>query len=1057
MHLLDPLGNDYASLSEIFEKIYKKNAIALLGAGASVTNKQYMSKQLIDLYEAKISKSFETNDIIQFVDFLQETPGLRRVDFDTFVIDQLKKLTPNEGHKTLVTIPWKQIITTNYDTLVEEASEAAQREHETHYKLRVVRDKQQMNSTQSDGEITYIKLNGCKTDLSRYPLVFSTEDFKNQGSFYKKVISSYHQFSNELLFISFGYSFSDIFSDKLLDKVANSDAREKRTLYCVDPYINADRLNYLSSRQICVVKLSFEDFFVAYKKWFESNSKSYLKTLQKFTNPEGSTIQIGINSRLYISNNIVQLKDDYRATNRVKKYDFYFGEEPNYQVIIDKYDVVKSKQQEEVLTAIEEAFNEFTKTTIPKLLLISGDFGTGKTTFTLRAINEYLRRYNTTLAFEITNPSDIKKGYIAKLIEESTATQFIFYCDNIEIDSIFKSFLELRVEIASEQNADIKVMFISSIRENILQKHLNHTKLSIANHATLTFDPAYSDSELELLVENLKEVGLLGYRDVSEKTAIIYDIKKKYKGDSFVTLYKLIEGGAHYRLLEKAYDELSTDLKMAFKITALIHRFNILCPVSVVKNSIKNMSWEDFTGTIVKGDGKGILFQVTKNSVKNEPDLYFKTKHPIIAEALIKQFVKNNEKNTLYKTIFESLSYSEFNASFIIDLLKSIRSSDSSITKGQIEHYFEIARKEFEISPHFMLGYVTNLEKGTNSIQVLKKCLQDITLLEATLDRRNHRLIHRKGSICFKIGKILFYDEKSSSEVLEYLADAEEWFDIKKLIDPLSAYSYLDYFNLLVWKLKNSKKLKLNNEQKLQAYYQLTTLFDEASRTLYGNTEVINALFEDYKSVIGVKEENGSYEEFLLEQYQDPHLRPAAAILLFYYYEYIEDSEKCHQLFEELKSYTDSKDVVYFLFKQYGRSLHLVNNRMRFFELVAKNDFLKTESHLRYCYFNAICEFYNLRWTDGWNELNELKSERFYTISPDFFLYWKNENGEEEIFEAQVIRDKKLKKVKILSPFFKTFSLIKGDYKEYAVNQEVEVKLKFFLDGVKAQIVSQNG
>ncbi len=141
MHLLDPLGKDYSSLSQIFEKIFNKNAIAFLGAGASVTNKQYLSREIINLYEAKISKNFGTTDLIKFVDILQTTPELRRGDFDRFVVDRLINLKPNEGHKIFVTIPWKQVVTTNFDTLVEEASDEAIREGKTHYHLRIIKNK----------------------------------------------------------------------------------------------------------------------------------------------------------------------------------------------------------------------------------------------------------------------------------------------------------------------------------------------------------------------------------------------------------------------------------------------------------------------------------------------------------------------------------------------------------------------------------------------------------------------------------------------------------------------------------------------------------------------------------------------------------------------------------------------------------------------------------------------------------------------------------------------------------------------------------------------------
>ncbi len=1050
MHLLDPLGKDYSILSQIFEKIFQKNAIAFLGAGASVTNNQYLSKDLIDLYEARISKDFETNDIIKFVDILQSTPGLRRGDFDKFVIDQLTKLKPNEGHKVFVTIPWKQIVTTNYDTLVEEASDGAKKEGKTHYNLHTIRNKRQLEYQQNESEITYIKLNGCKTDLSTYPLVFSTEDFEKQNSYYKKVLSPYKQYSNEIIYLAFGYSFTDSFSETLLAKIANTDVRQKRLLYCIDPFVNQDRLSYLESNQISVIKMSFEDFFLNYQKWFEESNKNYLKRLQRFTNPDNSNIKIDLNSRLFLDSNILQLKDDYKTAHKLRKAEFYFGEEPTYQVVVDDYDVVKSDELSNLIQNIEQAFSDHTKTSIPKFVVINGDFGSGKTTFTLRAIREFLKISNTTLAFEITKSLGIKKGYLSQLIKESEATQFIFYCDNIETDSIFKSFNDLRVDLAAEQYSDISIIFISSIRQNIFEKFKNNNKLEIKNCLEVPYNSIYSQTELIQLVENLKEVGILDYRDLSERDLIVFDIKRQYKGDSFITLYKLITNGAHYKLLEKAYEELSLDVKNAFKITALVHRFNIPCPVSIVKYALKSYDWNEFTEKVVKGDGKRILFQETIQTVNDEPDLYFKTKHPVIAEALIKTILTNTEKNSLYKSIFSSLIYSDYNARFIVDLIKSIRNIDTDISGGQIDNYYELAKKEFEKSSHFMLSYITNIEKKTNSVSLLENCIEDVKMLEAELDYRNHRLIHRKGSICFKIARLLHKDDKSNKRIKFYLNESEEWFDIKKHLDPLSHYSYLDYFNMLLWKLTN---ITMDDNEKLSLHYSINNLFDEAYQTLYSNTGLVDDLFDEYSSISSYKKTDSVYLEFLLERYQDVATRPTACILLFYYYQNVGNYSKVNQFFEELENYTDDKDVVYFLFKQYGRNLHLSNNRVRYFELIRQNSFLIDESPLRYHYFTSICEFYNWRWRDGRDALSELKQERFYTLNPDFFLYWKNNEGSVETFEGVIMRDKKIKKIMIITPFYREFLLVKGNYEKFNEGQDVKVKLKFFLEGIRAEIV----
>ncbi len=213
---------------------------------------------------------------------------------------------------------------------------------------------------------------------------------------------------------------------------------------------------------------------------------------------------------------------------------------------------------------------------------------------------------------------------------------------------------------------------------------------------------------------------------------------------------------------------------------------------------------------------------------------------------------------------------------------------------------------------------------------------------------------------------------------------------------------------------------------------------------------------DEYYSIARVTEINGDYIEFLLDIYQDVNRRPVACILLFYYYDLLNDVVKCEQLQIEMESYTDNKDVVYFLFKQYGRNLHVPNNRVKYFNIIRQNSFLLDEYPLRYYYFTGICEFYNWKWREGKDLLSELKFERYYILNPDFFLYWKNSDGEVELFDALITVEKKLKKVKIVSPLFKEFMLIKGKYDSFKEGQEVKVKLKFFLEGIRAEIQIDN-
>ncbi|HWZ04769.1 MAG TPA: hypothetical protein VNX40_14230, partial [Mucilaginibacter sp.] len=119
-HILD-INADEESLNPLFEKIFDSHAILFLGAGASVGEKTYLSKQIISYYEEYLGKSLNEPNITKFVDILSADPDFNRRHFDSEVEKMLRKLPVTNGHEILASIPWQEIITTNYDLLVEKA------------------------------------------------------------------------------------------------------------------------------------------------------------------------------------------------------------------------------------------------------------------------------------------------------------------------------------------------------------------------------------------------------------------------------------------------------------------------------------------------------------------------------------------------------------------------------------------------------------------------------------------------------------------------------------------------------------------------------------------------------------------------------------------------------------------------------------------------------------------------------------------------------------------------------------------------------------------------
>ncbi|MGZ3776772.1 MAG: SIR2 family protein, partial [Mucilaginibacter sp.] len=321
-HILD-IDADEAALYPLFEKIFDTHAILFLGAGASVGEKVYLSKQIIDYYEEYLGKSLNEPNITKFVDILSADPDFNRPHFDSEVEKLLRKLPVTEGHKILASIPWQEIITTNYYLLVERAYDDIQSSSGHIYDLVPVRELAKVNYRKSNSEVRYIKLNGCISDKSLYPLAFSTNDFSRLNKFYKNVLNELKSLSDTSIFISMGYSYSDEFGQQFLSKFDSSGYRERRWIYNVDPFPNLNALPFYTQEKICIIKCDFQEFFRRYKKWEDANLQVTVKR-KKIVLSDNKLNPITIPSRLAINldNAISQLNSNVRE-KYISELDFY--------------------------------------------------------------------------------------------------------------------------------------------------------------------------------------------------------------------------------------------------------------------------------------------------------------------------------------------------------------------------------------------------------------------------------------------------------------------------------------------------------------------------------------------------------------------------------------------------------------------------------------------------------------------------------------------------------------------------------------------------------------
>lgn len=877
------------------------------------------------------------------------------------------------------------------------------------------------------------------SDRKKYPFILSTEDFKTAKSYHKVVLNSLKGISDNIIFLSAGYSYSDHFAKYLLKNIDSYDFRNQRWLFNIDPYVNDNQLDFFTDKKICVIKSTLKDFIESYYKWESGLNDTVLRSKEiSIYDYDNKKVYLDPKIYLRLEKSLVQLNKLYKFAH-IEKREFYLGNEPNYGVIIKNYDVVKTNKLEETRKEIINIIDSTSSKIIPLFFLI-GNFGTGKTTFTYRLLNN-LQMNHSCVVFEVLDYFSINENDIVELISNIKAEYVFFYFNYVERHSVFRALTELRGKLSTHQIPNIKISFIASIRENIL----NRIKVdrSLTNEYEINIDSSLSNEETSLLLDNLKECSLLNFSDKRSKLELVKKIQETYEADTFITLLDLISG-KHYIDLLEAYRHLPSIAQTALIYTSLLHQYNILMPVGLLKSLVAK-NWDIFRNELLEIDCKNILIQEESDLYNLGTDIFFRTKHPIIAKKLIEKIIPNKDQQ--YKNYEDICSRIEINPAcsrVIIDLLK-VLNSESIFNSEKINRLYDLCYNNLSEDPYFLLNYSINLQMRGDE-KAISKALRLIQYAEGFFDYRHHKFIHRRAILNFLMAKIYF--EKEKSELLQtyhYIKEAEELFEIKQILDSCSYYSFYDYIEFKIWLLS---KINMKDDEQLRTKIKIEEMFELAERTVLEGLNKILVLKSRYIDLYHRSKNEDEYIIELKNYYQDEAFRPLALILLYNFYGSKNNQEECKKLLNELEYYSFNDEVSKFLFKIYGRNTNKADIRKKFFELERKHEEFSKENSLRYNYLMFVANCYSDCIDAGYNYLNNIK---YMSLNPEYNMVWLDENDNEKIFEGIIIKNKKnVYRVKIIETQQKHL-LEKGV--TYSEGDRVSVKLKFFLYGIRASIV----
>ena len=1047
-HITNLQENEELS-EEIFPNILTGETILFLGAGASVNDdKNYLSCQLMEHHKAATGRIFQTDSIVEYVDVLSRNQEFHRNQFDDIVERRLRSLTPNPFHSTIARLPWKEIITTNLDLLVEKAFDKAIGTPDQNKTLKPIRTVGDYNYNPANDEIKFIKLNGCISDRNKYPFLFSTTDFNSANRFYKVVLSSLENMSPRIQFLSIGYSFSDKFGKYLIDRFDRYNPRRRRDILLVDPFVQPEMLPFLENQNIKIIQTTGADFFEKFETWEKVNEESLLKKKPiSFRKKDRSPIILSQRLINKLGNSISQIHSDSMYEYFPPKR-FYSGERPSYNVIKQNHDVIRSNCLEKVIQDIFSLLKS-EEWTLP-IVALTGSYGVGKTTFCYRLAHSILDSTLDVAIFEILDPQSIRDVDLMALISATDAENVILLFDECEVDSIFKTMMELRYNLSTQVSGP-SILMLVPIRENILQKLTNNRYYK--NLHLLEIDPSFNHEEATDLINKLDDSNVISPRDENERRSLASRIVTEYKGDAFVSLLSIVTQGHHEKILRSAFDQLSKKAKESFLFTSLLYRYKISMPSGLLMKLVSK-NWNDFRKDVMEYDARGILVQEENKGPGGTPDLYFRTRHSVISERLIEIYLKDLDKRFIeYRKIISKLTQNPYNSDLIINLLKAMIYSDE-FPQPTINKFFDLCASEFSSDPHFNLHYANNLQHRGDE-KSIRHGIDRIIEAESYLDHRNHRLIHRRAVLNFWLARLQHEGHVPLSTVQPQVDEARELFEIKLLMDPCSIYSYREYLQFEIWYLDNLVQLE---ESKIRSIIAIENLIDRAKRHLHAEHEIIANLEARFRrkhglSIVG----DGRYDEYINELYENPEMKPYALILFYFVNIDNDDNRPLESAVFELEKFRHLHEVAKLLFRHYGHRLHREENISKLFDLDRSiGHLLRKKDPLQYHFFLGVAEAYSRRFQKFRNHMNQIRKRfrgRFHV-----YEFWRDDRGNPMLFEAVITLYRNRLHARVIDLQYNIPLFLKkntGD-QQVAISSRHMVKIRFYAGGMTAYIAKSN-
>ena len=725
--------------------IQSGDAILFLGSGASydALMKDHPTRITAEKVKTALSEKFlggahQDKPLMTVADYARSEASLAKVQH--LVRELFIDLSPAQFHLKIPTFRWRAIVTTNYDLVVEKAySFCKSRLQEI---VPVTRDGTELELALSgQNTVPYLKLHGCvnNSNDTSTPIVLDSNEYAKFSNGRKNLVKTFVEWAGQSPIIFCGYSLADENIKEILFDIGDSSQNRDAYLY-VDLAFDRIQTRYWMQKRITPFENTFEGFLnqidseIPHKNrvlasLLNRDELSISKWIPSHAKPSASLNQYLIEELIHVTPSAIQGK----AMNAKA---FYCGLDSSFSPIYAGLDVRRLITD----TVLEHAVLNTLQSTQPKLFVIKGYAGAGKSVLAMRVALETSELLDSPLVMWLKEGAMIRPDLLLELQNLVNDRLFVFINDLVQHEATFGRLIEVL------QSANAPITVIACVRTNELYIHGQAFHKQISKEFELQ---DLDNKEVMQLLEKLSAEKILGPLEQYNEADRKIFIRKFYEQQLLVALHEITFGDSFENIVINEFENiLPRAAQQLYLDICTLHQ----CGVGVRAGLVSRISGLPISdlNTMLNGP----LSRVIKGDYDQRyRDVVYRSRHSEIARMVFDLAIKDPaaRSHQLVRMVSKiDLDYSSDNRAFF-ELVRGRRLAGLFDRKELALNVFDAA-EETSAPAGFLAHQRANLELNhpSGNLDVAMACLREAEAANQSTGYRDSSIQHTKANLLRK-------------------------------------------------------------------------------------------------------------------------------------------------------------------------------------------------------------------------------------------------------------------------------------------------------------------